>query len=197
MKQLIFIHGGEVFATYDDYFAWLRDVATFEHPESESRMKRWHRHLHDDLGSDWDFIRPSMPSSQNAKYDEWKIWFKKVEPFLKDGCVLVGHSLGANFLAKYIEDEDLKFKPASLHLVAGSFSGTDTFSIEGTLEEVTWKVPKIYIYHSKDDPVVPFSDALKYQEHLSNAELISFEDRGHFLGQDFPELVEHIAQSFL
>ena len=54
------------------------------------------------------------------------------------------------------------------------------------------KVEKIVILHSKDDFVVPYEHALKYKEELPNAELVTFEDKNHFLVPEFPELLAHI-----
>jgi predicted alpha/beta hydrolase family esterase len=55
-------------------------------------------------------------------------------------------------------------------------------------------VDKIFLYQSKDDPEVSFHDAEKYKRDLPKAELIIFEDRGHFLQQDFFELIENIKK---
>ena len=46
--------------------------------------------------------------------------------------------------------------------------------------------------HSKDDFVVPYEHALKYKAALPEAELVTFEDKNHFLVEELPELVERI-----
>jgi pimeloyl-ACP methyl ester carboxylesterase len=46
--------------------------------------------------------------------------------------------------------------------------------------------------HSKDDFVVPYEHALKYKAALPAAELITFEDKNHFLVEELPELVQKI-----
>ena len=51
---------------------------------------------------------------------------------------------------------------------------------------------KIDLYHSKDDPVVPFSDLSKYQEALPNAKSRIFDDRKHINQEEFPELLNDI-----
>ena len=54
----------------------------------------------------------------------------------------------------------------------------------------------IYIYHSEDDFVVPFADLDKYAKDLPNAKKVIFKDRGHFLQEEFPELIESIKSNY-
>lgn len=63
------------------------------------------------------------------------------------------------------------------------------------LTNITNKTEKIFIYHSKDDSVVPYAHAEKYLEYLPSAQLNAFEDRGHFLQEEFPELIENIKNN--
>jgi len=51
---------------------------------------------------------------------------------------------------------------------------------------------KIFLVHSKDDPVVPFEEMEIYSEKLPEAERVVFENNGHFNQEHFPELVEMI-----
>jgi len=60
------------------------------------------------------------------------------------------------------------------------------------LHTIQDKVTNIFIYHSTNDPVVPYSQAKKIQSYLPQAKLITFTDRGHFNLPEFPELLENI-----
>jgi len=53
---------------------------------------------------------------------------------------------------------------------------------------------KITIFGSKDDFVVNFSDTEDFMKVLPKAEYKIFEDRGHFMIQKFPELLEEIKK---
>ena len=46
----------------------------------------------------------------NARYEEWKIWFERMIPFLNDNVILVGHSLGGIFFVKYLSENLLPIK---------------------------------------------------------------------------------------
>ena len=51
---------------------------------------------------------------------------------------------------------------------------------------------KIFLYHSSDDFCVPFSQWERLYEFLPNAKFENFEDRGHMLMEEFPELIQNI-----
>ncbi|MDP3402489.1 MAG: alpha/beta hydrolase, partial [bacterium] len=123
MRQLVFIHGGETFNAYEDYVDALRSW-TYE-PTKESQ-KRWKHTLPEKLGDEWEVFMPSMPSKYNAKFLEWSIWFEKVIPHLNDGVVLVGHSLGGIFLAKYLNEHEMPVRVLATFLVAAPFDTEDT-----------------------------------------------------------------------
>ena len=110
--QLIFIHGGETFPSYERYMAWLRDESTFDPLRNDRRSKRWHRQLETTLPG-WEILRPQMPNDVNAQYIEWEVYFEKVIPYIKPGAVLVGHSLGGTFLLKYLAAHEIPVRLGS------------------------------------------------------------------------------------
>ena len=194
-SQVLLIHGGNVFNSYDDYLEFLRSFKP-EKFEDLVRGKDWKSNLADDLGDDFEVIQPRMPCGNNAKYLEWKIWFEKFLPFLRDGIILVGHSLGGSFLLKYLTENKFPVRISQLHLVAAAVSETeeplDGFLFSKDLGNVSRQAEKIYLYHSKDDPVVPFSDCEELAKRLPEAEKVIFANRKHFYGENFPELVARI-----
>lgn len=196
-RQVVVIHGGNVFDTYEDYFAYLRDE---KEPRFETMGdKDWKDTLQRDLGEDFAVIQPSMPNKQNAKYAEWKIWFEKHIPHLQDEIILVGHSLGGVFLVKYLSDNDFPTEISATFLVSAPFDAMESeydlgnFVAPDDLSRLRMQGGDIYIYHSKDDPVVDFADAEKYADKLPEAQLKTFTDKGHF-NADLPEIVEDIKK---
>ena len=59
-------------------------------------------------------------------------------------------------------------------------------------EKLDLQSNKIFLYHSKDDPVVPFSALEKYKNALPQATVRVLDGRGHINQEDFPELVKDI-----
>jgi len=201
MQQVLFIHGGGGFSNYDDFLNSLRHNP-LRNPTGE-KPKRWSGALREDLGESFALFQPSMPNSENAKYEEWKTWLERHFEYLADGVILVGWSLGGMFLAKYLLENDPPFQPKSLFLLAapagyfvdekGEDCGTFRFDPKNITNLAT-KVPEIEIWHSTDDFVVPYEHALVFSEALPTAKLVTFSDRNHFLQESFPELVEAIKK---
>lgn len=190
MKQLLHIHGGEWFDSYEEYIETLK-AWEIDDPREPKDLK-WRDQYEEVLGDEWLVIRPKMPSPMNAKYIEWEIWFEKYFSYLDDGVVLVGHSLGATFLAQYLCNNEFPKKIQSLHLVAPAYDGKGGFGVPPDVSKLERNVQNIYMYHSRDDHLVSYNDAVKLKELFPEAELVTFEDRGHLLTPEFPELIERI-----
>lgn len=194
-KQIIFIHGGDSFDSYEKYLEHLKNFE-FSIDWFLSR-KKWSISLAEDLGGDFQVFAPNMPNKQNARYAEWKIWFEKMLPFIEDEVVLVGHSQGGIFLAKYLSENIYPKKIAALMLVAAPHTDTPEtgdFNLMESLENISRQCKAIHLFYSKDDPIVLFSEMERYQEDLPGAQAHIFSDRGHFLQETFPEIIAEIKR---
>jgi uncharacterized protein len=195
-KQVIVIHGGDAFATYEEYISFLKSFQIdFERYRSEA--VGWKRNLQKALGEGYEVVLPDMPNWTNAKYAEWKIWFEKLFPYLNPEVILVGHSMGGAFLAKYLSEEHFPKTISGTFLVAAPFDADEgrqlvEFAIKKPLDQFESQGGRIFLYHSKDDPVVDIAECEKYQKYLKSAVVRTFTDRGHFNQESFPELVKDI-----
>ena len=190
MKQILIIHGGDSFSSYDAYIRSLRSLEiSYDRLRPQKKWKTW---LAEQL-PEADVLLPTFPNGSNAVYDEWVIYFEKLLPFLNDEVYLIGHSLGAMFLAKYLNEAPLNKPVKKLLLVAGGYddeSMEDLGSFKVTsAKNLPQSADEIHLFHSKDDPVVPYSELAKFQADLPDAIIHSFENRGHFLDESFPELL--------
>lgn len=193
-KQILVIHGGNAYDSYDEFISSLKKK---EIDLEKMKLVGWKTNLFLDLGNEFEVLNPKMPNSQNAKYSEWKIYFERIIPHLNDELILIGHSLGGTFLAKYLSENNFSKKIKALILIAPPFN-TPTkhpladFILIRNLDNLKIQVEKIILFHSKDDKVVPYPNSKHYMKQLRNAELVSFENKGHFTEDHFPELVEII-----
>jgi len=195
-KQAVVIHGGDSFETREKFLDYLKNRGVVR--ESFLPKHGWKSHLQQLLGEEYEVLSPRMPNKQNAKYDEWKIWFEKMFPFIKDGVVLIGHSMGGLFLAKYLSENELSKKISALFLVAPVYRDTEdlaNFPITDDLQKVWNQCQNIHIFQSEDDPLVAMAEAEKYQKAWPEAKMHIFKDRGHFNQENFPELVDEIKKA--
>jgi len=194
--QVFYIHGGMTFKNKKDYLNYLKN-----RPISIDKKRRWHdESLDKKLGKNFDIIRPFMPLSDNARYDEWKIHFERYFPLLKNNLILIGQSLGAVFLVKYLSEHKFPKKIHSIYLIGTPFDNTlpgedlvNGFKLKSDLSLIEKNCKKIYFLFAKNDDVVPISHAKKYRNKLKNAKIIIYKHiKGHFKISQFPQLVKLI-----
>lgn len=192
-KQVILIHGGDPFNNDQDYLDQLRQTEaklSYFFPKHD-----WKTTLDQNLGEGYQVLAPRMPCKDNAHYEHWCIWFEKLLPFLDSEIILVGHSLGAVFLPKYLATHTLASHIKALVLISAPSANTPglgDFALAEDIQPIADKVDQIHLFHSQDDPVVAYSAVLDYGSAWPGAQIHSFTDRGHFNQNDFPELVELI-----
>lgn len=198
-KQVLYIHGGDSFGKYEDF---LQDLQTkpIRDPFDLERKSIWVENFRENLNG-CEVLMPTMPNKQNAKYEEWKMWLERHFEFLHDDVILVGWSLGGMFLAKYLSENKFPFKIKAVYLLAapsGEFtdeSGNNCASFQfpmQSLANLTNQCNKIFIWHSKDDFVVPYEEVSVYKESIPTAELTIFTDKNHFLVETLQELIDSI-----
>ncbi len=192
-RQVCIIHGGDSFASHEEFQQYLKNSdVKYERLLYSPDWKSW---LPSQM-PEYDVLLPSMPNKQNACYDDWALYFSKIVPFLAPNAVLIGHSLGGIFLARYFSEHPPKEKFARIILIAAPHSDETTESLGVfKLESASGLASAsndIYLLHSEDDPVVPVAEAHRYQKDLPEAELRIFSEKLHFNEPTFPELVQII-----
>lgn len=217
-KQVVVIHGGDTFENREVYLNFLKnfEIDIERYKVSKNDWKPW---LRSRLGEEYEVILPVMPNKTNAQFEEWKIWFEKIAHFLNDEVILIGHSLGATFLFKYLSENKFPRKISGVFLVCGVFD-KDTegyplasFSLQTNLsteklssessespevksapEKIDLQTENIFLYHSKDDPVVPFFALDSFMKVLPTAHPRVFEDRKHINEPEFEELAADVER---
>jgi len=168
-QQIIVIGGGNTFETYKEYLSYLKKQRIdFERYRTE--QNGWKKTLEKKLGRKFEVILIDMPNKANAKYAEWKIWFEKFIPHIKPKAIFIGHSLGGIFIAKYLAENKLVKKILAVFLIAAPYEPEDAsdsladFVLPRKLDKLEAQTENIFIYQSKDDPVVLFINSEKYRK---------------------------------
>lgn len=191
MKQVTVIHGGTTFANYDDYLQMLATKTLYVDRLTYKPM--WKELLQEELGNDYQVLLPKMPNATNARYSEWKVWFSHLTEVITDDCILVGHSMGAIFLAKYLSENEFPRSIKATILVAAPYnddSGEDLndFKLEAVSDLFRSQAGKVVFFFGSDDPVISQTEIQNYKNDLPTAEFNILPAPDHFVRADFPEL---------
>lgn len=171
-KQVLFIQGGGD----DGYAADLQLVASLQHA----------------LGDDYEIIYPQMPEDDAAPDFGWPQQIGEEMGKLSDGVILVGHSLGASMLLKYLSENEALVRPAGIFLIATPYWKEEGLKLqEGFGENLPGEVP-IFFYQCRDDEVVPFDHFEFYRHQLPWASFRDIESGGHQLDNDLALVAKDI-----
>lgn len=180
-KQVLFIHGAGEGAYEEDALL----VASLQNA----------------LGPAYEVRYPKMPTDDSATYDDWKAPIETGLATLEDTIMLVGHSVGGSVLLKVLTEGQVAKPIAGVFVMASPYWGVDAFWKwdEATLpQDAATKlsyISRIFLYHSRDDEVVPFSHLTRYTALLPQAIVRVVDGRGHQLGNDMTEVAEDITSA--
>jgi uncharacterized protein len=148
----------------------------------------WRPWLMDQLGrQDIYACALAMPTPFDPEVDEWVAEItRQIEANTEDEIYLVGHSLGATAILRYLESDSAKNVSGAV-LVSGPVSKNDNKKIASFLDKdfnfkkIKTRSKKFTIIHGDNDPFVPVSDAEMIASELEG-ELIIIENGGHLNG---------------
>ena len=178
-KHLLFVHGGGEGAYEED-----RKMAAS---------------LRDELGDAYDVRCPPMPNEDSPEYGVWKARISKELIGMDGGAILVGHSLGASILLRYLSEGEAAKPLAGTFLIAPPYWGAEDWEVgEFTPRaDLPSKLPEempVFFYHSRDDEVVPFAHLALYKEKLPWATVREFDGRGPQFGDNLSEVARDIEK---
>ncbi|MBX3062298.1 MAG: serine hydrolase family protein [Anaerolineae bacterium] len=156
--------------------------------------------LQKELGSGYEVHYPRMPD--NDSNDEWAEQIGEEIGSIESEVVLVAHSVGASTLLKYLADNEgeLKQPIAGIFLMATPFWGGDKgWQYEGftMTRDFQDKLPKdvpIFLYHNRDDEIVPFDHLALYAEKLQSVTLREGASGGHQFDDDLTTVAADIKK---
>lgn len=155
--------------------------------------------LQEALGDGYHVSYPMLPDPEYPVYELWKEKIGRVMADADDGVVLVGHSLGGSVILKFLSEERCETLIGGLCIVAAPYWGMPGWQVEEyTLPDdfavKLPRIPRIFLYHSRNDEVVPFEHVQHYGEDLRWATIRAFGNRGHLFSGGLPEMVRDIQQ---
>lgn len=177
-RQLLFVQGGGK-GTHDEWDNKL--VAS----------------LGQELGQDYEIHYPRMPSEDDPSYALWKTALERVFGTLRDGGILVGHSVGGTILVKVLAEQLSAREFGAIFLIAAPFVGDGGWSADDLQfpPDLGARLPKgvpTHFYHGLEDEVVPPSHIELYARAVPQARVHRLPGRDHQLNNDLMEVAAAI-----
>jgi uncharacterized protein len=198
MSKIFYLHGGTTHSTQEKFYEYLENKSV----ELEKKTPIWTDMLEANFPSH-QIIRLSLPNKKNADYKAWEIVFQKYIQYIDAKTIIIGFSLGASFLLKYLSEHNLPINPSKIILVAGPIdnegspeelcNGFASVPSQLQVQTLQGQSENMHLFYATDDPVVPIIQKHKVQEVLPKATFHTLKSRGgHFITLDFPELINTI-----
>lgn len=177
-QQLLFVQGGGK-GTHDEWDDKL--VAS----------------LREQLGSSYDVRYPRMPNEDEPSYAEWKDALEKELSALRDGAILVAHSIGATILLKMLAEGSSERAIGGLFLLATPFVGKGGWSLDDLRlpADLGARLPQgvpIHFFHGDDDETAPLVHVERYAHVVPQARVHRLPGRDHQLNDDLTEVAATI-----
>jgi leucyl-tRNA synthetase len=178
--RIIFVHGLHADLNKKSWYSWLKEEL---------------------ISKGIEINMPQLPSPDHPDLNEWLKEINKLNP--DENTILIGHSRGAVSILRYLESLKENKRIKKVILIAGR-KGNSNKKSEGFYTKEGYDFEKIkehcedfVVFHSDDDPIVPFKDGLVNAEKL-NARLEELKDKGHFDKDlhEFPELLNEISEKW-
>jgi uncharacterized protein len=152
------------------------------------------------LGPEYTVHCPAMPDEANAPYALWKRQIEQEMSRMQWPIVLVGHSVGASIIMKWMSEQEPRQPLAGIFLLAAPFWGGRGWRYDGYEElalraAFATRLPQgtpLFLYHSRDDEVVPFAHLALYAEQLPQAIVRALDGRGHQFNDDLTDVAADI-----
>lgn len=165
-KQVLFIQGGGEGA----YEADENLAAALQHA----------------LGAEYNVVYPHMPDEADPQYESWAAQISKERAALGDNAIIVGHSVGGAVLLRHLSEARIDKPIAGIFIIAAPYWGAEEWQAD-----LPARLP-VFLYHSRDDTVVPFAHLAQFAEKFPQATVRNLNGRGHQFNDDLSEVAADV-----
>jgi predicted alpha/beta hydrolase family esterase len=141
-----------------------------------------------------------MPEPEAPTYARWREKLARELSEVRGETILVGHSLGGSVILKYLAEDAPELLVAGVFLVAApcwgageDWSAEEYLVSERSAAELSQRSP-IFLYHSREDPIVPFSHLEAYAARLPEATIRVLDGSDHAFANGVSELLDVIVR---
>lgn len=156
--------------------------------------------LRENLGARFEVRYPRMPNEDEASCDPWRRQIDHELSSLAGRVIVAGHSVGASVVMKWLSERRGKQSLAGVFLLACPFWGGEGWRYDG-YEELALRpgfadmLPAgmpIYLYHCRDDEIVPFAHLDLWARALPQAVVRVYGEGGHQFEDDLSAVAQDI-----
>lgn len=162
--------------------------------------KRLVENLQRSLGPHFEVRYPAMLDEGDAPYEQWRQQIERELSDVPGRVFVVGHSVGASVLIKWLSERQVESTIAGVFLIACPYWGGAGWRYDG-YEELALqpgfasRLPigtPMFLYHCRDDEVVPFAHLALYAQALPHAIVRVCEEGGHQFNDDLSSVARDI-----
>lgn len=178
MKEVLFIQG----------------AGKGTHDEWDNRLVQ---SLQRELDASYEIRYPRMPNEAEPAVATWQPALEKEFETLRNGAVLVGHSIGGTILINVLVVSPPAATPGAIVLIAAPFIGeggwpSDDIAPRTDLAERLPEGVPVFLYHGDSDDDVPVAHVELYAKAIPRAHVRRIAGRDHQLNNDLSEVARDI-----
>ncbi|MRG45294.1 DUF1749 domain-containing protein [Chitinophaga sp. SYP-B3965] len=153
------------------------------------------------LGNSYEISYPQLERDESDMEFGWQ-WPRKIGKEINDikgDVILVGHSLGASQILKYLSEMKVPKRISGVFLIAPPYWSGDEDWKKGLIlqDDFADKLPgniPIFLYYSIDDDVVPLEHFSLYTQKLAQATVREIKEGGHQFNDDLTIVAKDIKE---
>jgi len=141
------------------------------------------------LGAKYDVRFPRMPGEADPSVASWKEKLSSELSRIPTRRVLVAHSIGGSILLRYLSEQKVEKPIAGLFLLGAPSWDEDRWNFDDLklprdIAERLAFIPRLFLYHCRDDDVVPFAHLALHGARIPQAVIRAVDSGGHQFGKD-------------
>lgn len=172
---------------------FVQGAGDLHHPEGSIHLARF---LERELGARYRIVVPEMPDAENPTYPRWRTAIEEGLAGVDGAALIVGHSLGGTVVLRMLAESPAPAQIRGLFLASMPWWGPEEWDVDeyAPPDGFGARLPDIpiFLYHSVDDPHVPFGHLARYRAALPAATARSVPGAEHSFRNGLPELVRDI-----
>jgi serine hydrolase len=173
----------------------VQGAGDMHHPEGTIVLVRY---LERALPEGYLVVAPEMPDAESdPRYVPWRDAIGATLDEVDAPVLIVGHSVGGSVVLKMLSEGPADPSIRGLFLASVPWWGPEGWSWDefAVPDDFAARLPEVpvFLYHSLDDPEVPFAHLRLYEARMPAATVRAIEGAEHSFRSGLPELIADIT----